>query len=121
MTVSATKTSQRIAELEQLNEAIRLERDEMKYDRDRWRDEKLPDPEVECLAACVRAIEDMRASEKRANPNRYIGSSYSDSIGPWTSAYALDNAIGRVLMAVAARYKVNIEAPKPIQLPIESP
>lgn len=121
MTVPATKASQRIAELEQLNEAIRRDRDEMKADRDRWRDAKMTDPEVECLAGCVRAIEAMREAEKRASPNRYIGSSYSDSIGPWTSAYALDNAIGRVLMAVAARYKVNIEAPKPVQLIDDSP
>lgn len=117
MTVPATKTSQRIAELEQLNEAIRRDRDEMKADRDRWRDAKMTDPEVECLAGCVRAIEAMREAEKRASPNRF--SSYSDSIGPWTSAYALDNAIGRVLMAVAARYRVNIEAPKPVQLSID--
>lgn len=108
---------ERITELEEYLEAAIQNAEHNAKDRDAWRDAHLPDPEAEALAGCVRAIEAMQKAHKNSrNDYGNFASSYTqygsiEEEGP--SALAAPE--GRILLALAARYGLAIEAvvPKP--------
>lgn len=85
-------------------------------ERDAWRTAHAPDPEADALAGCVRAIEGMRAAAKKRTDYDNFASSYTqygtiEEERP--SALAVPE--GRILLSLAARYGLAIEAtvPKP--------
>lgn len=108
---------ERIAELGVELEREREQRINLTRERDAWRDARLPDPEAEALAGCVRAIEGMRETERAARQRTSnFASNYEPSYrGPDDRPTALRSAEGRILLALAARYGLAIEAtvPKP--------
>lgn len=97
------------------------QRDDAVADRDRWRNAKASDPEAEALAGCVRAIEGLHEAQRlaaEARRNR-IGSTYYGETATYRSEQpaALTMPEGRILLSLAARFGVPIEATPPIQRP----
>lgn len=105
-------------------ERLAAERNAMEQDRDAWRVAHLDDPEAEALAGCVRALRLMEQGGARAamTPNRtnagYDDGGYGQQFighrveqGP----LALDHPVGRILLALAARWHLPIEATQPPQ------
>lgn len=107
--------SQKDADLEHLGETLR----ELEADRDRWRAERLSDPEAEALAGCLRAFEQMDEQE-RARAAR-VTNAYANTMGSprWASLppSPLESPVGRVLLHLAARYGIPLEAKVPEPIP----
>jgi hypothetical protein len=112
----------RCEELDVENARLHGVNDGLVADRDAWRTAHLPDPEAECLAGCVRTIGAMyEAMRDRSTSRSGVGGMtwasgeivYGTHEEPRPSA--LRDPVGRVLLALAARYDLEIEAtvPKP--------
>jgi hypothetical protein len=89
-------------------------------DRDAWRTAHLPDPEAEALGGCVRAFDAMRETMRERSASRSSSVAWSSESVVYGSheeprPSALRDPVGRVLLALAARYDLEIEAtvPKP--------
>lgn len=105
-------------ELHQELKAAQLQIEQLRHDRNHWRDARLPDLEAECLASCVRAIEAMRNGPTNGESSRpmnrgleYLPMQYGTSVEDPPSAK--DNPIGRILLALAARYGQPIDCIEP--------
>lgn len=91
------------------------ENERLRQDRDHWRDARLPDKEAEALAGCARALAEMLKTD-----GRNVSSDFASSFGRPTFGNtieerpsALAHPVGRVLLALAARYGLEIEAVRP--------
>lgn len=82
------------SEVDQLRTAL----EEMRTERNAWRDQKLPDPETEAIAGCVKALD---VFTSRAT------STYSSNA---SASYSLINvtSVGRILRFLAERYGVEL-------------
>lgn len=108
--------------------SARLDADEARAEANRWRNERLADPEAEALSGCVRAINAMyeaqadresrvRGGSVMAQPMRYSPEFYGTRYEVQPSP--LDHPVGRILLALAARHGLAI-APVPAE-PVEVP
>lgn len=83
-----------------------------------WRNEHIADPEAEALSACVRAFDTMSETMRKHAGNQY-GVAWSSSASVVYGTHevqrpsALSDPVGRVLLALAARYDLEIEAKLP--------
>lgn len=108
-----TDAQQREERIEEARNAEAL----MRVERDQWRAERLPDREAEMISGCIRAIEryhqQMREDQqaRRYATNDFVSSATGwSSTGGWQQPEALGDPVGRVLLALAARYGLAIEA-----------
>lgn len=116
------------AKLEELGRqltACQLDADELRDERNHWRDARVPDPEAEALAGCVRAFEEM-SNGRTLSVNAHamtprLSRSRVETYGNRTemSEAAGDHPIGRILIALASRYGVPLVALPPEPIVIE--
>jgi len=126
-TTELTLARERIEELDRLVDRAQFDTREMQADRDRWRVAHLEDPEANALAGCVRAFDTMRESmrERSTNQSGVYGNArpWSDQIVYGTHEEprpsALRDPVGRVLLALAARFDLEIEATVPAPRVVE--
>jgi len=119
MTDPARPTKALVAELrEQLDRRERQLADtsmDLRTSEDRRKVAEAIDREAKALAGCTAAIEAMLAAEREASRNQSSSYGYLQA----TPAYqqprpeALDSPIGRILLHLAARYGVAVEATLP--------
>lgn len=109
--VDAVQREERIEEARNAESLMRVERDQ-------WRAERLPDREAEMISGCTRAIEryhQQMREDQQARPYANTGfvssaTGWSRTGGGWQQPEALGDPVGRVLLALAARYGLAIEA-----------
>ena len=119
----------RYSSLESVRESVERDFREMRDDRDRWRNAHLEDPEANALAACVRAFDTMREAMRERSTNQ--SGVYGNTGRAWSSDQivygtheeprpsALRDPVGRVLLALAARFDLEIEATVPAPRVVE--
>lgn len=103
------------------------EREELRDERNHWRDARVPDPEAEALAGCVRALEEMGNGRTLSvnehamgmSPGRRLNTIETYGNRTEMSEAAGDHPIGRILIALASRYGVPLVAVPPEPIVIE--
>lgn len=100
------EADERADHLHRQRAAMGVERDEARTERDEWKAAHLPDPEAEALAGCVRAIE---ALVNPPNQRGTLGYTPTAHWGYTGRPDALSMPVGRILLALAARYGVPVE------------
>lgn len=108
----------RCAELDADVQRLSEQKEDLRTERDQWRADRLPDREAEMISGCVHAIDRYFKKMSEDSTDSYGNVSVQAGMARfsvpypvgWQQPEALGDPVGRVLLALAARYGLAIEA-----------